>query len=182
MFKPSSGRKVESGMWEYFVYEGHQVLNVVGELARYLAEATNFNSVLENGLTWVDQQTSNPTLALIMEDLVSAPASQAYRVLTLVWCYRATSWVWPLPTSESFVAPPRMPKPANLFALLHRANFLSLCENFYQTAARFLCCWPFNLEWAPSIPASAAGVPTDMLYRNLKTVLFSQGWVGSAPE
>ena len=57
MFKPSSGRKVESGMWEYFVYEGHQVLNLDGELDRYLAEATNYKGDLETGLIfwWIDR-------------------------------------------------------------------------------------------------------------------------------
>ena len=56
------------------------------ELERYLAENVNFDSSVENGLSfWTAREQSYPLLAPLAEDLVAAPASQAYveRVFSL---------------------------------------------------------------------------------------------------
>ena len=60
----------------------NQVLRASGidaELDRYFAEELSLSSCQENGLSfWINREQSYPLLAPLAEDLVSAPASQAY--------------------------------------------------------------------------------------------------------
>ena len=60
-------------------YQVSRASGLGAELDRYLAEELSFNSCQENGLSfWISREQPYLLLAHLVEDLVSAPASQAY--------------------------------------------------------------------------------------------------------
>ena len=91
MFKPSSGRKVESGVWEYFVYEAADdksrccVRTVAGKDAENHECGT---LIVGKNATNLLNHLHSKHKDMYAKDLLSAPASQAYIELVFsVWIY-----------------------------------------------------------------------------------------------